>query len=191
MYNESWTRRFGKALHFKPGENVQDWSVKAISPEETLSGLSIATGGILLAGTENILDGSSIRFFRSNGKIFSPKLYISGWRGGSRGNIKTYSTTNLARGLKIGSYGLGIYNTSVIINQYSSGQISNLQFALELGSNFYSTIGGLNGAAWGLGWEIGRTIAQTEWYLNLKFRFQKDVLGWDVTRLQMCTACQE
>lgn len=79
----------------------------------------------------------------------------------------------------------------MIINQYSSGQISNLQFALELGSNFYSTIGGLNGAAWGLGWEIGRTIAQTEWYLNLKFRFQKDVLGWDVTRLQMCTACQE
>ena len=154
-----------------------------------LSGFSSATGGFLLAGATEILDGSSVRFFRSSGTIFSPKLYTSGWIGGSRGNIITYGTSKLATGLRTGSYGLGVFNAYSIHNQYTSGQISGFQYGLEQGSNLYSTLGGLYGAAWGFGWEGGRTIAQTEPYLDFKFWFQKDVLGWDVKRSQMCTAC--
>ncbi len=38
-------------------------------------------------------------------------------------------------------------------------------------SNVISTSGGIYGAAWGIGWELGRTFTNTNWYQEFKFNF--------------------
>lgn len=42
---------------------------------------------------------------------------------------------------------------------------------MEQGSNAISTLGGEVGAAWGIGWELGRSVKNTEWYQKWKFIF--------------------
>ena len=40
--------------------------------------------------------------------------------------------------------------------------------AIEQGSNLGSTFGGIYGAAWGIGLELGRTISTFDWYQDFK-----------------------
>jgi hypothetical protein len=67
--------------------------------------------------------------------------------------------------------------------------VSNSTFVIEELANGYSTLGNIYGAAFGIGWEIGRAIAQTDPYLEVKYWLQHDVFGYDVRRSQMCSAC--
>jgi hypothetical protein len=39
---------------------------------------------------------------------------------------------------------------------------------MEEASNGYSTFGGIYGASWGIGWEMGRTITEFDWYQDFK-----------------------
>lgn len=145
-----------------------------------------SVGGVL----ENKLDGASVAFFKQNGTKFYPKFYASGWGGGSRAQIKTYKTSNVSTALKWGGRGLSAYNLYAIDKQRRLGLITNYQAGLEHFSNAVGTFApGYSGIAWGAGWESGRWIAQTEPYLDFKFWFQSDVLGWNVSRATICTAC--
>ena len=132
--------------------------------------------------SQKTLQNSTLRFFNQRGTNFSMKLYTSGWKGGSRGQIKTYGTSGLAKGLKIGGYGLGLFNAASIQYQYNTGQISGFQATLEQGSNTYSTFGGIYGAAWGVGWEAGRAIttipAYQQWKQETWLPFRQDVFGY-------------
>ncbi|MFZ7131343.1 MAG: hypothetical protein ACOWWR_03190 [Eubacteriales bacterium] len=41
----------------------------------------------------------------------------------------------------------------------------------EQGTNAFSTLGGIYGAAWGVGWELGRGVTNMGWYQEAKFNF--------------------
>ena len=59
---------------------------------------------------------------------------------------------------------LGVYNASSIESQYENGRINNTERRIEHTSNTISSLGGLYGSAWGIGWELGRTITNIDGY---------------------------
>jgi hypothetical protein len=83
------------------------------------SSASLSTAGA--AVSSELLDGSSVRLFRQNGTIFSPKLYTSGLQGGSVSRIKTFNATGVASKLKISGAALGVYNMHNTYDSYSTG----------------------------------------------------------------------
>ncbi len=103
------------------------------------------------------------------GKNF--KIYNQAWGGNvyTGGKNKFAKTTHNA--IKWTGRALGAWNAYSISEQRRSGNISNMQWTLEQGSNAYSTLGGIYGAAWGIGWELGRSITNTSWYQETKFNF--------------------
>ena len=59
--------------------------------------------------------------------------------------------------------------------QYRNDEIDGTHFVMEEASNAYSTLGGLYGAAWGIGWEAGRWLTFRDSYQQWK---QETVLPW-------------
>ncbi len=85
---------------------------------------------------------------------------------------KYSSLTRIAGGV---GYGLGALNYFSISSQWLTGDIGDFQFGAELGSNTFSTFAGLYssrfglyGAAWGIGWEGGRLISNTNAWQRFK-----------------------
>ena len=78
--------------------------------------------------------------------------------------------------------GLGAYNAASSYNDFRSGSINGIQFGTDQISNGVSTFGGILGAAWGIGWELGRTITNTPGYQNWKqdtwLPFRAKTLGY-------------
>jgi RHS repeat-associated protein len=103
------------------------------------------------------------------GKNF--KMYQQTWGGNGFTGGKLKFGKKVSTGFKIGGYVLGIWNAYSVNSQHSSGQITDGQMYMEQGSNVLTTVGGLYGAAWGVGWELGRAITNTGWYQEAKFNF--------------------
>ncbi len=103
------------------------------------------------------------------GKNF--KMYQQTWGGNGITGGKIKFGKKVSTGIKVGGYGLGIWNAYKINSQHSSGQISDGQMYMEQGSNLITTVGSIYGAAWGVGWELGRAITNTGWYQEAKFNF--------------------
>jgi RHS repeat-associated protein len=78
-------------------------------------------------------------------------------------------------GIKWGGRALGLYNAYSIDQQFREGSINQFQRITEQGTNVASTLGGYYGAAWGVGWEIGRGITQIPAYQSWK---QKTWYPW-------------
>lgn len=53
--------------------------------------------GFAMTGIEMTDTPASFRIYRNKGETFSPKLYKSGWSGGSAGRIKTYKVLKVAK----------------------------------------------------------------------------------------------
>ena len=85
-----------------------------------------------LASTAISLNRSTFRLANSRG--FSPKLYISGWSGGSRGRITTYSVSNL--GKAAGQFGLGVGLVTDAVG-VSNGTVSPEKAATNAGFAAY------------------------------------------------------
>lgn len=103
------------------------------------------------------------------GKNF--KLYKQTW-GGNRftgGKVKFAKTTS--NFIKWGGRLLGAWNAISITDKYIKGEIGTNMMITEQAINLYSVFGGLYGAAWGFGWELGRMITKKEWYQEAKFNF--------------------
>ena len=118
--------------------------------------------------------GATVRFFTNSGKTFNPKIYSTGWGGGSVSKIKTYKIPGVSKivGKAFGP-ALGLYNANDLKNQYQNGKINGVQLGIEQTSNAFSTFGGIHGAAWGIGWESGRTITSIPGYHeNFRVPFQ-------------------
>ena len=129
-------------------------------------------------------------FYAGTGATIGKELYYSKTYGTWMGrNFKVYKQTwggnkftggknkfGKATAKKIGWAGntLGAWNALSIETKRQRGEISNTQSALEQGSNAFSTFGGVQGAAWGVGWEFGRVITNTEWYQEFKYNFWYD-----------------
>lgn len=99
-----------------------------------------------------------------NFKIYKQKWGGNGYTGGKFKFAKKVSNTFKGAGLA-----LGVNNAFKIINDYSEGNISLTTMCIEEMSNAISTFGGLEGAAWGIGWELGRCVTNMEWYQEMKF----------------------
>jgi RHS repeat-associated core domain len=168
--NEYWIQEYGVELSANEGDKVPTWAAKAIDP----TGVALSSAGLLVSSTDQYLKGATFRLFNKKGTNFSPKLYKSGWKGGSAGQIKTYNTKYANIGLTWLGRTLGAYNAFMIYQQAQNGEITTAQHVIEQASNAYSTFGGVPGAAWGVGWEIGRVITQIPGYHeNVRVPLQK------------------
>ena len=163
MANQELIRNFGAGFFGFEGDNIQDWATEAFSNSKVgLAGIGLSISDLGSEFAQEVLSGSTLRLFK--GGRFSPKLYTSGWGGGSRGRIKTHGTSGLSRVLNATGKGLGLYTAYSIHKQYKQGQINIYQYGLNQGSNALSTLGGIWGAAWGIGWESGRAITNISGY---------------------------
>ncbi len=84
--------------------------------------------------------------------------------------------------------GLGAINAYSINSQFTNGEIGAYNMFAEQSSNAYSTFGGLNGAAWGIGWEIGRWFTYRDFYQNWK---HNTWLPWKRMHLPYLTFLEE
>jgi hypothetical protein len=108
------------------------------------------------------------------GKDF--KLYKQTWGGNgiTGGKNKVAKTTRKA--IKWGGRALGAWNAYQTIDQRINNEIGTFNMSLELVSTGISTFGGLYGAAWGIGWELGRAFITLDAYQEFKFNYWYDYL---------------
>jgi hypothetical protein len=98
--------------------------------------------------------GGSVRLTNGayNGNALSPKYYESGWAGGSRAQIKTYSLSSSGKMIgrlgTAGTVGLGLYDIGA--NAYSEGGFGP-QTQRATGRALGSLFGGYGGAYVGAG----------------------------------------
>ncbi len=160
--NAEWISKYGEGMIAEEGATVQSWAVKAVGYDTSYKGVALSAAGLGMSVGENVVKGPTFRLFNNKGTNFSPKLYTSGWLGGSAGQIKTYGVAKT--GLSVFGKFLGAYNASNINEQYKNGQINKGRMQIEQASNLFSTFGGIYGAAWGVGWELGKSYGPSKWY---------------------------
>ena len=103
------------------------------------------------------------------GKNF--KMYQRSFHGnGSVGGMNKFGKTT-SNAIKCGGRALGAWNAYSIQRNYAAGKMSTGWMMAEQGTNAVSTLGGIYGAAWGIGWELGRAVTNMEWYQEAKFNF--------------------
>ncbi|WP_257667406.1 RHS repeat domain-containing protein [Parapedobacter tibetensis] len=122
-------------------------------------------GGLLGAGVGAALSaGSHLMYNKASWySLRQMKSYSQTFNGNQRTGGKSIGKA-LSNELRVGGYLLGAYNALNVQNQLNTGQINGAQYALEQGSNAFSTLGGIYGASWGVGWEIGRAITNIPGY---------------------------
>ena len=134
------------------------------------SGLGLALVGVgLEAGSVKMFNEKNWYSLKQM-KTYSQSFNGSGYTGG-----KNASAGRISTAFKWAGRLLGASNAYSVNDQYISGDISDSQMVLEQSSNIYSTFGGLYGAAWGIGWELGRAITSLDSYQ--KFR-QNTLMPW-------------
>jgi RHS repeat-associated protein len=140
------------------------------------TGYILTAVGTAMTIAENRMYNNETWYSLKKRKTYSQRFNGNQYTGGK------LDAKKLSTGLKIGGHALGAYNAVNIELQYSSGKISQFQRITEQGSNVFSTFGGLHGAAWGVGWEMGRAIttipSYQEWKQNTWLPWRKDNLGY-------------
>ena len=101
------------------------------------------------------------------GKNF--KIYKQKWGGNGTTGGKLKFAKKVSNTFKGVGWTLGAHNAYKIYNDFSEGNISLTTMCIEEMSNAISTLGGLGGAAWGIGWELGRCVTNMEWHQEMKF----------------------
>ncbi len=156
----------------------------------------ISTYGFsILGGSSSILDSKTSTFLSKRFAYLPPGTSTNKLTTVRVGHIARFDIgyqyiKGIGRGAKYLSYGIAAYSYISLTQSYNLGNISGYKYGLEMASN---TIGlhpnPIVSVGWTIGWESGRTIAQTDSYLEFKYWLQKDVFGWNVKKSQMCTAC--
>ena len=87
---------------------------------------------------------------------------------GATGGKKKFAG-KVATGLKLGGWALGIYGIYDTQAQYHRDKkngvsVNNARLVLDQISNGVSTFGGLYGASWGFGYEMGKSYGPSKWY---------------------------
>ena len=131
-----------------------------------------APGWEIYAGTGTTIGNElyySERYGTWMGKNF--KIYKQNWGGnGITGGKNKFAKATANRIALVGK-ALGAWNAASIEIERQKGEISNTQWVLEQGTNAYSTLGGIPGLAWGIGWELGRFMTGMEWYQEFAYRY--------------------
>jgi hypothetical protein len=172
IYNENIGKENEPLLLASNGNNhlylgdrkVQENERKPFANNNSIEQLGVPSISFGMAIGAELFDGATIRFFNKKGTNFSPKIYSPGWGGGSVGRIKTYKTSGLALKLTLAGKLLSAYNITNAVEQRAKGEITDFQFAFDELANVLSFTGGTFGAAYSLGWEVGRWISQRPGY---------------------------
>ena len=130
---------------------------------------TVASGVLTVAGELKYSGRFGLSVWQGrNGKFYS-QVASKGRIRPFYGNQYTGSINrakSIARPLKIGGAVLGAINYAVIYNSYEQSELSNIQLAGEAITNTFTTFGGVYGLAWGIGWELGRAITKTDFYIK-------------------------
>jgi RHS repeat-associated protein len=103
------------------------------------------------------------------GKNF--KMYKQTWGGNGVAGGKNKFGKSTSNAIKWGGRIVGAYSGYKTIEQRVNGEIGTGWMFAELGTTGVSTFGGLYGAAWGVGWELGRAVTTLDAYQEFKFNF--------------------
>jgi hypothetical protein len=173
MRNESWIRRFGAKMEAVEGQIVPLWAINAVNSDDynPKGGIITATATLVSIGEYKMFNKSTWYSLKQM-KEYSQRFNGNGSTGGKLAHGKAWSTT-----LKWTGRAIGVYNAYDIAEQYMDNKINTTQLVLEQGSNAYATLGGLYGAAWGVGWEAGRLLCSQPWYRENVRPVIQDALG--------------
>jgi hypothetical protein len=103
------------------------------------------------------------------GKNF--KMYKQTWGGNGIAGGKNKFGKSTSNAIKWSGRIVGAYSGYKTIEQRVNGEIGTGWMFAELGTTGVSAWGGLYGAAWGVGWELGRAITTLDAYQEFKFNF--------------------
>lgn len=103
------------------------------------------------------------------------KIYSQTWGGNGYTGGKNKYGKKMSNYFRYLGYGVGAYSAANIHQKRINGDIGWTEWTIEQGSNAFSTFGGQIGAAWGIGWELGRGIADSEMYQEWKFNLFYDM----------------
>jgi RHS repeat-associated protein len=160
--NAEWISKYGEGMVAQGGATVQPWAIGALGHDVDYSGVAFAAAGLTLSVGESALEGTTFRLFNNKGTNFSPKLYRSGWRGGSAGQIKTYGGASKGFGFAgkaLGWYGVGNAGLDLI-----QGKTTGVQGIADIGFGIIGTLGGKAGAIISLSYELGKIAGPSKWY---------------------------
>lgn len=103
------------------------------------------------------------------------KIYKQTWGGnGATGGKNNYGK-RMSNAWKWAGRGMGAMNAYSIWDDYSNKNTVTEKFVIEQLSNVLSTFGGEYGAAWSIGWEMGRQITNSDKYQEWKFNLYYDM----------------
>lgn len=139
-----------ESLKMKLADTDAVYSISDMAPNDDPNNMSwmkgISTGltaaGLALSGIEQTAGVTTYRTHRLGGTKFSPKLYRSGWKGGSRSMIKTHSLTKTAKVAGKVFFGLGVIWELVSL---FGGQQSLAKTTVNITFSSIATFGGVPG----------------------------------------------
>ncbi|MCA4897903.1 MAG: hypothetical protein ING88_03905 [Cytophagales bacterium] len=145
-----------------PGQSYQSalnsWANNARGAD--MAGMTLAGGGMVLSMTEDMFKGVG-----TNLRLLQYQAWDNGMASSFGNSISKVS--KITTSLQFTGYGLGAFNAYSVTQQYlNSGKsgFNTWNLIVEQGSNVYSTLGGVYGAAWGVGWELGRAVTNIPGY---------------------------
>lgn len=154
------------------GSNAPETSMlhSVASASSGLSTLGTLAGDVVYSGPNGFGTwlGRNGKLYRQDAAPGKSRPFYGNQHTGSQAQA-----AKLARPIKVGATVLGAVNYLAIIDDASTGRINAGQATAELGANTASTFGGVPGVLFGVGWEIGRVITETQGYQNYK---QKKIL---------------
>jgi hypothetical protein len=103
------------------------------------------------------------------GKNF--KMYKQTWGGNGIAGGKNKFGKSTSNAIKWSGRIVGAYSGYKTIEQRVNGEIGTGWMFAELGTTGVSAWCGLYGAAWGVGWELGRALTTLDAYQEFKFNF--------------------
>ena len=164
-YSLNWHVGDKVSIFTEEGNIGEDKSEQGVG--SNVKGITLATLGFALNMASDMYDPAKYGFWV--GKNF--KLYSNDWGGnGSTGGKLKFSKKTGTK-LKWAGRVLGAYNAFVAWDDYTEGRIDLTWLIAEEASNALATFGNHYGAAWGIGWEIGRQITLTEVYVDFKINY--------------------
>ncbi len=111
--------------------------------------------GVEYAGGKMFSKAAKTWFDPTQWKTYNQRFF------GNQYTIRQATAKKASLGFKYLGYGIGLYQGIGILY---NDDITGRDKIIESSSNVISTIGGMYGAAWGIGWESGRMITQSDWY---------------------------
>lgn len=157
--NAEWISTYGEGIVAEKGATVQPWAVKAMGGTETLVNVS---RDLSLTAAEKVLRGKNFRIFNKQGTNFSPKIYNSGWTGGSAGKIKIYGLSGASKLIGYAGQGLGWFGVGTAIYDTANGS-SLAKGAADVTFGLIGIYGGWPGAFISASYELGKDYGPSTW----------------------------